>query len=189
MACRFSPRLWCLCTFCCLLFSTYSQADAATQNSGNHTNYKMKAMYTYHFANFVQWPDSQPVSIRFCTLGRDSVTVTLQQLINKKNQTNTPASITALNNIDDAIGRCEILYITANRSRLLKKIPLYAGMLTVSDSQHFLQNGGMIELRSVTKRVKPAIALDNVKRGQLTISSQLLRIALLPSDLTGGVRE
>lgn len=189
MACCFPRRLWCLCTFCCLLFSTSSQADTAAKNNASLTSHKMKAMYIYHFANFVRWPDSQPVSIRFCTLGRDSVTVTLQQLINKKNQTNTPASITALNNIDDAFGHCEILYITANKSRRFKKIPLYTGMLTVSDSKHFLQNGGMIELRSVKKRVKPAIALDNVKRGQITISSQLLRIALLPSDLTGGVRE
>lgn len=39
----------------------------------------------------------------------------------------------------------------------------------------------MIELRSVNNKVRPVIAISSAKKAELTISSKLLKIAILPS--------
>lgn len=172
-----------------LIFSPFSLADTNAENNGLYSNHKVKAIYLYHFANFVRWPDPTPKSIRYCTLGNDTVILILKQILYKKNQSNRSTSVTSIVNLNQASGNCEVLYITESKLQMLQKIPQLSGVLTVSDSQHFLQHGGMIELRSVNNRIKPAIALDNVTKGQLTISSRLLRVALPPSDRKGGINE
>ncbi|MGF1714451.1 YfiR family protein [Photobacterium chitinilyticum] len=169
----------------CQLFSPYSLADTDAQNNGHYSEHQVKAIYLYHFANFVHWPDPAPKSIRYCTFGNDTVTLILKQILYKKSQPNRSTSVTTIVSLNQARGNCEVLYITKSKLQTLQTIPQLSGVLTVSDSQHFLQHGGMIELRSVNSQIKPAIALNNVTKGQLTISSRLLRVALPPTDLKG----
>lgn len=146
---------------------------------------RIKALYVYYFTNFVRWPEQQ-LPTRFCTLGNDPVTETLDLLIARKNQPNKQYNIQPLKSLDSLSSRCDIVYITAERLKYLPRVPQRHGVLTVSDSHAFLQKGGMIELRAYQHRIKPAIALEHIDQGGLTISAHLLRIALLPADLKAG---
>ncbi|MEJ2763035.1 YfiR family protein [Photobacterium sp. MCCC 1A19761] len=147
---------------------------------------RIKALYVYYFTNFVRWPEQRHPN-RFCTYGSDKVTATLHLLVERKNQPNKQYDIQTLDDLDSLSTQCDILYLTAERLAYLPAVPQIRGILTVSDSDIFLQKGGMIELRAYQHRIKPAIALDHVNRSELTISAHLLRIALLPADVkTGG---
>ncbi|WP_299014264.1 YfiR family protein [uncultured Photobacterium sp.] len=178
------PEIGCLAIACCLSLITLPKAVAAQPNLANYADYKIRAVYVHHFANFVHWPEKLS-KIQFCSLGRDNVSITLSHLIKEKQLPGYQASFTSLNNLSEASSQCEILYLTERKMRKLQRIPQYAKVLTVSSSANFLDQGGMIELRSINNQVKPAIEINNVERGQLTVSSQLLRIALRHTVHTG----
>ncbi|UXI00188.1 YfiR family protein [Photobacterium sp. TY1-4] len=149
---------------------------------------RIKALYIYYFANFVRWPEQRHPN-RFCTYGSDPVTATLHQLVERKNQPNKQFNIQTLDDLNSLSTQCDILYLTAERLAYLPVVPQIRGILTVSDSDVFLQKGGMIELRTYQHRIKPAIALEHVNRSELTISAHLLRIALLPANVKTGGRD
>ncbi|WP_175577510.1 YfiR family protein [Photobacterium proteolyticum] len=169
-----------------LFFSSYILADTNTQSNSGYSPHEVKALYLYHFANFVRWPEPLPERIRYCSLGSDTATLTLKQVLFRKTPPNRSATVTSITNFNQAGDSCEVLYIPQDTLKQYKTIPQLTGVLTVSDGLRFLQRGGMIELRATKNRIKPAIAIDNVTKGQLTISSRLLRIALPPSGQKGG---
>jgi len=51
-------------------------------------------------------------------------------------------------------------------------------ILTVSDAADFLEHGGMIQFVIVANHVRFAVNLDAVRSAQLTLSSELLRVAI-----------
>lgn len=180
-------RQLCLgCLVISLFFSSYILADTNTQSNSGYSPHEVKALYLYHFANFVRWPEPTPERIRYCSLGSDTATLTLKQVLFRKTPPNRSATVTSITNFSQASNNCEVLYIPQDTLQKLKTIPQLTGVLTVSDGERFLQRGGMIELRAAKKRIKPAIAIDNVTKGELTISSRLLRIALPPARQKGG---
>jgi hypothetical protein len=180
-------RQLCLgCLVISLFFSSYILADTNTQSNSGYSPHEVKALYLYHFANFVRWPEPTPERIRYCSLGSDTATLTLKQVLFRKTPPNRSATVTSVTNFSQADDNCEVLYIPQDTLQKLKTIPQLTGVLTVSDGKRFLQRGGMIELRAEKKRIKPAIAIDNVTKGELTISSRLLRIALPPTRQKGG---
>ncbi|MGF1730091.1 YfiR family protein [Photobacterium kasasachensis] len=172
-----------------LLFAPYVQADSNAQSNSSYPPHEVKALYLYHFANFVRWPEPLPERIRYCSLGSDTATLTLKQVLFRKTPPNRSATVTSITSLSQASTNCEVLYIPQDTLQKLKAIPQLTGVLTVSDGKRFLQRGGMIELRAVNNRIKPAIAIDNVTKGELTISSRLLRIALPPTRQKGGALE
>ncbi|WP_064604905.1 YfiR family protein [Photobacterium sp. J15] len=172
----------------CLFIFTIAKTEAALPDSANFADYKIKAVYIHHFANFVHWPDKL-TDIRFCCLGRDSVTVTLENLVQNKGIPGYASSFISLKNLSEASNHCEILYLTERKMRKLQRIPQYEKVLTVSSNKGFTKQGGMIELRSINNQVKPVIGLDNVERGRLTVSSQLLRISLHHDVQKGGIHD
>jgi hypothetical protein len=61
--------------------------------------------------------------------------------------------------------------------------------LTVSDAASFLQRGGMIQFLTVENHVRFAVNLDAVRGAQLSLSSELLRVATsVNGETSPGVR-
>jgi hypothetical protein len=75
---------------------------------------------------------------------------------------------------------CHVLYLSAaaaDRAAVLQKVGARP-VLTVSDAPHFLDEGGIIQLRVVDRRVRFEIDSAAASRANLRLSSQLLRLAL-----------
>jgi hypothetical protein len=61
-------------------------------------------------------------------------------------------------------------------------------ILTVSDMPDFLDRGGMIQFVTVDDRVRFSVNLSSVSHGGLSLSSELLKVALHVDGSNGGAR-
>jgi len=78
------------------------------------------------------------------------------------------------------IGRCHLLFVGAtNRDRLDEILAKVWGrnVLTVGETERFLDHGGMIALTAYKNRVHLQINAATLRSSQLTVSSKLLQVA------------
>lgn len=143
-------------------------------HADNIADYEISAVYIYRFSQFVTWPH-QNNKLTFCTLGTDNIALTLSRLLKGQNN-----KIVTLTNISQ-LAQCQIAYFSRQKAIGLSQIPIEKGVLTIGTGDSFLDKGGMIELRSVNNKIRPVIALSSIKKSEITISSKLLKIAILPS--------
>lgn len=144
--------------------------------------YRLKAAFIYQFPQFVDWPaeawDDAKV-VELCVLRPNPFGAELEQLVRGESLRGRPIAIRQVEP-DDSIASCHLLFLT-NRSDgamkgLLKQATARA-ILTVGDSERFLDEGGIIALKVADRRVRFDINVSNARRAGLRISSQLLNLA------------
>ncbi|MDM8562915.1 YfiR family protein, partial [Candidatus Marithioploca araucensis] len=145
--------------------------------------YQVKAVFLYNFANFIRWPKSafanRYAPFNSCILGDDPFGKEIDVTVDNEKVNGHHVKIQRLVNMKK-IDVCQILFISAfKKSQLsdiltfLKRYPI----LTVSDSDNFVIQGGMIQFFKQGKQVRFYIAPEIVKKVGLQISANLLRIA------------
>jgi hypothetical protein len=79
----------------------------------------------------------------------------------------------------DPINICQVLYIDAEQFRAVSDLVVTrpTAVLTVSDAPDFLRRGGIIALFDEGNRLRFRISVDNARRADLRISSNLLQLA------------
>ncbi|KJG39864.1 hypothetical protein UA32_06050 [Photobacterium angustum] len=165
-------RLYFLCFTAAVFICIYTFSNKA--NADSVADYEISAVYIYRFSQFVTWPQDNR-TLTYCTLGTDNIALTLSRLLKAKN--NKIVTLTSISQLE----QCQIAYISRQKELGLTHIPIKEGVLTIGTGNSFLAKGGMIELRSVNNKVRPVIAISSAKKAELTISSKLLKIAILPS--------
>jgi hypothetical protein len=78
------------------------------------------------------------------------------------------------------IERCHLLFVGASESARLNEIlSAVAGrsIVTVGESEAFIERGGMIALAADRNRVRLLINPDTMRAARLDVSSKLLRVA------------
>ena len=157
----------------------------ASAQQGKPSVYDVEATYLYQFARFVQRPGAnrpadQPASFLICVLGRDPFGSVLDSTI-KGERVDGAAIMAKRITSSEETSDCQILFIAASEeSRLartlmpLAKLPI----LTVSDIPNFADRGGMIGLLLKDNRVRFEVNLMNAQAAGLTLSSQLLKVAI-----------
>jgi len=154
----------------------YSQAAAPTE-------YEVKAAYLYNLGKFVEWPAKTATasdSFSICVLGHDPFGPTLDTLIAKETINGKSIVVKRLLKPQDAVS-CHILFISSSEESRLKEILSTldkANVLTVSDMPQFTKRGGMIQFVLDANRVRFEINLTSAERAGLTLSSQLLKVAI-----------
>ena len=148
------------------------------------TEYEVKAAYLYNFGLFVHWqaPDAagreRPFSI--CVLGTDPFGKALDATI--AGETIGAQSVVAHRIVNDAeASECRVLLISSSEDTALKTILDDVGrasILTVSDMPEFVNRGGIIQFVIENSRVRFEINLAAAERAHLTLSSQLLKLAV-----------
>ncbi|MGF1700370.1 YfiR family protein [Photobacterium makurazakiensis] len=176
---------------CFTLLALSIAAKASANTSQSYSAHKIKTVYVYRLANFIRWPSPQPQPLRYCVLGRNSITVTLDTFFSN---VEISSPLVHMTDLTAASQQCDVLYITEQKLNILQAIPQYPNLLTISDSPQFLERGGMIELRTYSSQIKPVLALTHLERSNLSVSSQLLRIAIIhrpqkPDNARGGNHE
>ncbi|MGF1787393.1 YfiR family protein [Photobacterium swingsii] len=161
-----------------LLVNGESRAD----QSSAYDDYQIKAVYIYRFASFIRWPQAPDHQIQYCAYGADNISQTLHQLVLNDLSANKRLVFHYIDNLSQA-GHCELVYISPSQFPISHDIPQLSGVLTISSYPDFIDYGGMIELRTDKKRIRPIIALDIIKQANMAISSQLLRIAIIENSL------
>jgi YfiR/HmsC-like len=169
---------------------------AAFSHAQNHLpEYDVKAAYLFNFGKFVRFTSSGAVikrqSFDICIVGEDPLGHTLDELTANEQLDGEPVRIVRLKAAAEARG-CAIAYISASEgSRVGTDLDALHGqaVLTVSDAAKFLQHGGMIQFINVANHVRFAVNLDAVRSAQLSLSSELLRVAVsVNGEAPAGVR-
>ncbi len=159
------------------IFAAAAEAAAISQPS----QAEVEAVYLFDFGKFVRWPpgaDMGPMNI--CVAGSPSFSAELQKVVASENIGGRTLEVRRVLHADDE-SNCAILFIDATqREHADELLQGVAGKptLTVSDLPKFLARGGMIQFQLVEKRVRFSVNLDAVNRVRLSMSSELLKVAM-----------
>jgi len=144
--------------------------------------YQVKAAFLFKFASFVDWPanafgdGSGPLIIG--VIGDARSTSAIDSALGGKTPNGRRLLTKTFPNLK-SITACHILFISASAKDNPRQILAAAGpgALTVGESDHFTQIGGMINFTIVDSRVRFEINQGAAERAGLRISSQLLKLA------------
>lgn len=153
------------------------------QVSGQSGEYQLKAVFIFNFSQFVEWPESalpsdvSPFVIGI--LGENPFNNYLEQIVSGEKINNHPIVIQRYTKTED-IKTCHILFINLADARkqeqalaLLKE----RRILTISESNNFLQSGGMVRLFTKDNKIKFQVNVEATNAANLLVSSKLLRLA------------
>jgi hypothetical protein len=145
--------------------------------------YQVKAAFLLHFTRYVEWPaqgfpaEGEPFVITL--LGEDPFGDSLEAALQDRTVRERPLAIRRVARLED-VGRSQILFIGGSDSedlpRILRRLDA-APTLTVGESPHFAEQGGMVRFRRDRDRVGFDINVASTERAGLRISSQLLKLA------------
>jgi hypothetical protein len=147
------------------------------------TEYEVKAAYLSHFGGFVEWPAraSAPTDpFYICVLGQDPFGPLLEAALKDETVGGAPMAARRLSGVEEAAG-CRILFVSASKEPQLSATLAALGksnILTVSDISDFTRRGGMIQFVLEGNRVRFEINLAAAQRAGLTLSSELLKVAV-----------
>ncbi len=141
--------------------------------------YEIKAAFLYHFARFVDWPpDKSKGDLVVCVRGGNPFGTALTKLEAKSagTRTLTTRQVTG----ESEISACHILFLSSTAEtpipQLLAGVPS-EGVLTVGETDTFVDDGGMIRLFAADNNIRFEINREAARRAGLTISSRMLRLA------------
>lgn len=150
------------------------------------SEYQIKAAFLFHFAQFVEWPpqafanSQSPIVIG--VLGKNVFGDVLVRTIHNKTVNHHPFQCEEIRSVREATN-CQILFISASeKNRLPKILKDLRGMniLTVSETDQFIQDGGIINFVIEDDEIHFQINDDAAKKAGLKISSKLLSLAVHP---------
>lgn len=146
--------------------------------------YQVKAVFITNIAKFVGWPQnvlSDPEEpFRLYILGEDRFGNAFDTLEGRMIH-NRPLEVRKLEAWEDIPTDCRILYIGVSDSKEIKRVldrVVDRAILTVSDVPEFAEAGGIIRLLTESGKVKFSINTYSARGAGLTISSNLLRLAI-----------
>jgi len=147
------------------------------------TEYQLKAVFLFNFAQFVDWPqESFPEAqtpLVIGVLGEDPFGTYLDDIVSGETVNNRQLEIQRYRRVDE-MKTCHILFISQSESKRLEQIVAALkgrSVLTVSDSVGFTRSGGMIRFVTERNKLRLRINLEAATAANLTISSKLLRPA------------
>ena len=151
------------------------------------TEYQVKAAFLFNFAKFVEWPSGtfrgadSPLVIGL--IGEDPFGETLVKSIQNKTVQGHPLALRRIQG-DEDLKQCHVLFISRSEKQRLREIfaaVKSSAVLTVSEMDQFLEQGGMINFFVESDSVKFAINIETAQRSGLKLSSKLLSVARIPT--------
>jgi hypothetical protein len=154
----------------------------ASAQTGKLGEYEIKAAFLYHFANYTEWPEEafadKNAPFTFGIFGENPFSDILNGFTNKFVR-ERPVRIMKCSSWDEARD-CHLLFIGSSEKNKLTEILAHLktrSILTVADTDSFLESGGIIHLITANNRVGFEINVDAAKEAKLKISSQVLSLA------------
>jgi len=144
--------------------------------------YRVKAAFLFNFVRFVEWPErrsSARTPFVIGVYGDDPFGSILRQTTRGKAVADRAIEVRRAADLGEA-GDCDVLFVSDSERDTLAQILESlrgAGVLSVGESDSFLDDGGMINFVIDSERVRFEVDLDSVRAEGLDLSSQLLKVA------------
>jgi YfiR/HmsC-like len=141
----------------------------------------VKAAYLYRFTQYVEWPESTPAEAPFtiAVLDAPGVAAELRRLLPNHTIKNATAEVREITRVQD-LGNAQMLYIgTAQMDRVREAIAAIVPrpVLVVTDAEHGLSAGSVLNFVMLERRVRFEVSLMAADRSRLRISAELLGVA------------
>lgn len=147
----------------------------------------LKALYTYKFGKFTQWPDKKlnpnTEGFEYCIIGGPPFSQATMDLIIGKTIQGIPLKMKVFGSgliPEQVMSTCHILFISqSEKHRLsilfkrLKNLPV----LTVSDISDFSYQGGMVTLTEKQGQLRFQINPIALQQANIFISSKIMKLA------------
>jgi YfiR/HmsC-like len=154
------------------------------RGQGNASSeYQVKAAFLFHFAQFVDWPPEAfkgaDSPITYCTAGGDPFEGGLDASLMGKTIGGRPVRVLHFKEAAESQG-CQILFLgIADKKVVSATLGKLNGspVLTVGESEHFAQGGGMIGFFLEDNKVRFEINVEAAEHAKLKISARLLALA------------
>ena len=148
------------------------------------SEYEVKAAFLFNFAKFIDWPPevfadtNSPIVVG--VLGKNVFGNNLEKIINDRKVNNRSFQFRKYTSVTE-VTNCQILFISSSEKNDFAKImsALHnASILTVSETDGFIQAGGMINFVLQDNKIRFEISDEAAKKGRLRVSSKLLSLAV-----------
>lgn len=164
-----------------MLLLTWPSAATATRAQPAADESRVKAAFLLRFAQFVEWPPESlngRDAMQLCVVRPSPFGSDLRELASGERVKGRAVRIADV----DAAGpfdACHVLFIPgrATMRAVLRRVGS-RHILTVGEGERFLEEGGIIRLRTIEGRVRFEIDAAAADRANLKVSAQLLRLAL-----------
>src|ERR1700730_1396749 len=147
------------------------------------SEYGLKSVFLYQFCRFMEWPNSafsspnDPLIIG--VIGDDPFGSLLQEAVQGETYHGRPIRIEHYRSPRD-IKRCHLLFVSRSEVAQMGEIlSAIAGknVVTVGETDGFLEKGGMISLTADRNRVRLRVNASSLRAANVDVSSKLLRVA------------
>ena len=145
--------------------------------------YPAKAAFLYNLAKFVDWPaetfKTPGDPIVACILGESPFSAALERSVNGRPIEDRTFQIRHISDPGEALS-CQILFVSAaerRRPRAILKAMKNIDILTVGESDDFIPDGGIANLKFEGDRIRIQISVEAAARHRLRISPKLLSLA------------
>lgn len=145
--------------------------------------YALKSVFLYNFCHFIDWPESafsspnEPLIIGI--VGEDPFGPLLKEAVGGETYHNRPIVIEHYRGPRE-IKHCHLLFVgrtEASRFDAIVAAVASKSVVTVGETEDFLDHGGMIALPADRNRVRLRIKPETMRAANLNVSSKLLRVA------------
>jgi len=150
---------------------------------GSSKEYQVKAAFLYNFFQFVKWPpESFPQAqapLVIGIIGEDPFGGSLEQIVRGEKVNNHPMVIQHYHQPSD-IKVCHVLFVSQSENKRVKEVLAEMksrNILTVSDIDGFVRDGGIIRFVTENNKIRFQINAEAARAAHLTISSKLLQAA------------
>lgn len=145
------------------------------------SEYRLKAAFVYRFPQFVEWPAAAIQDARtldLCVLQPNAFGSDLQDLVSGESLAGRSLRVRVIAGVDTLPG-CHLVFIGARSEAAAAVLKAVASrpVLTVGETDRFLEDGGIILLKIVERRVRFEVNATNAEKAGLRISAQLLGLA------------
>jgi len=159
------------------------RVPAISAQSPEPSEYAVKAAFLFHFAQFVEWPEGAfreaNSPLFYCTIGADPFHGALEASLIGKKMGGHGLQVRHARQISEIQG-CHVLFIgEGEKGQLASVLANVKGspVLTVGESERFVNDGGMIGFCVEENKIRFKINLESAEKAQLRISAKLLALA------------
>lgn len=166
----------------CILTLATPQAASGASEAEVPLEQAVKAAFVYNFVKLVAWPESpltRAPALSICILDDDALADALDATVRGKNVLGRPLAVTRFHKADEVVP-CAVLFVGRRMSVRLPQIleRLWGWpVLTVSDAEGFVAQGGVIGLFLEDNHVRFQVGVAAAQAAGLPISSKLLRLS------------
>jgi hypothetical protein len=140
----------------------------------------VKAAFIYNFTKYVEWPPETNGPLQICLLGEPDPLLTALLNLEGKQSQGSIIHVRIAGRDGGSLDGCRVIVVGTSEAVRIAAILDSARRqpaLTVSEIEHFADDGGMIGLVVDGVRVRFEINAQAAQRANLRLSAQLLKLA------------